>query len=95
MFQVTVNGRLGEQFDSFLDTEQGSELSPLLSGLFMDLLYELLKLKVPEAASGPVLGNINISNLMYADAVRSVVALTRCSKSWTVWMCFVIYLTCM
>ena len=70
IMRVKVNGRLGEPFDTFLGTEQGSELSPLLFGLFMDLLYELLKLKVPGA--GPVLGNLHISNLMYADDVNLI-----------------------
>ena len=70
IMRVKVNGRLGEPFDTFLGTEQGSELSPLLFGLFMDLLYELLKLQVPGA--GPILGNTNISNLMYADDVNLI-----------------------
>ena len=47
IMRVKVNGRLGDPFDTFVGTEQGSELSPLLFGLFMDLLYELIKLKVP------------------------------------------------
>ncbi len=70
LMQVKVNGRLGEAFDTYVGTEQGSELSPLLFGIFMDLLHELLKLQVPGA--GPVLGNINVSNIMYADDVTLI-----------------------
>ena len=38
IMRVKVNGRLGEPFFTFLGTEQGSELSPLLFFLFM-ILY--------------------------------------------------------
>lgn len=70
LIQVKVNGHVGDTFETFVGTEQGSELSPLLFGVFMDLLYELIKLQVPGA--GPVLGNINVSNLMYADDVNLI-----------------------
>jgi hypothetical protein len=37
-------GALGEQFSTAAGTKQGSELSPLLFGLFIELLHELIKL---------------------------------------------------
>jgi hypothetical protein len=37
---VDVNGALGAQFATAAGTKQGSELSPLLFGLFIELLHE-------------------------------------------------------
>jgi hypothetical protein len=65
--RVCVNGRLGPQIATHRGTRQGSELSPLLFGLFMDLLHELTKLQVP--GSGPVIGGLKVPALMYADDV--------------------------
>ena len=70
LMKVKVNGRIGDTFDTFVGTEQGSELSPLLFGVFMDLLYELIQMQVPGA--GPVVGNLRVSNLMYADDVNLI-----------------------
>jgi hypothetical protein len=42
-------------------------LSPLLFGIFVELLHELIRLKVPGA--GPIVGNLNVPELMYADDV--------------------------
>ena len=55
--RVCVNGRLGPAFRTYRGTRQGSELSPLLFGLFMDLLHELIKLRVP---GGPVIGSLAV-----------------------------------
>jgi hypothetical protein len=65
--RVCVNGRLGSEIQTHRGTRQGSELSPLLFGLFMDLLHELIKLQVP--GSGPVIGDLKVPELMYADDV--------------------------
>jgi hypothetical protein len=65
--RVAVNGRIGREFQTFLGTKQGSELSPLLFGLFMDLLHELIIQQVPGA--GPTIGSMSIPDLMYADDV--------------------------
>jgi hypothetical protein len=65
--RLSVNGRLGPTMATHRGTRQGSELSPLLFGLFMDLLHELIKLQVP--GSGPVIGGLKAPALMYADDV--------------------------
>ena len=65
--RVVVNGVVGEPFATHVGTKQGSELSPLLFGLFIDMLHELIRLRVPGA--GPVLGSIRVSDLIYADDV--------------------------
>jgi sorting nexin-29 len=65
--QVAVNGELGEAFPTASGTKQGSELSPLLFGLFIELLHYLIKLKLPGA--GPVLSGLNVPDVMYADDV--------------------------
>jgi sorting nexin-29 len=36
--QVVVNGKIGDPIDTCLGTKQGSELSPLLFGLFVEML---------------------------------------------------------
>jgi hypothetical protein len=65
--RVVVNGVVGEPFSTHVGTKQGSELSPLLFGVFIDMLHELIRLQVPGA--GPVLGSIRVSDLIYADDV--------------------------
>ena len=68
--QVAVNGELGEAFSTAAGTKQGSELSPLLFGLFIELLHYLIKLKLPGA--GPVLSGLHVPDVMYADDVKLV-----------------------
>jgi sorting nexin-29 len=70
LMRVKVNGHIGETFETYVGTEQGSELSPLLFGIFMDLLHELISQKVEGA--GPVVGNMRVPDLMYADDVNLV-----------------------
>jgi sorting nexin-29 len=65
--QVAVNGELGEVFPTASGTKQGSELSPLLFGLFIELLHYLIKLKLPGA--GPVLSGLRVPDVLYADDV--------------------------
>jgi hypothetical protein len=64
---VSLKGQLGEPFDTYQGTRQGSELSPLLFGLFIEQLHYLLTERVPGA--GPILGKMHIPDLMYADDV--------------------------
>ena len=68
LVRVCVNGRLGPAFQTHRGTRQGSELSPLLFGLFMDLLHELILQRVPGA--GPVIGILRVPDVMYADDVN-------------------------
>jgi hypothetical protein len=56
------------QFQTPRGTRQGSELSPLLFGLFMDLLHELLQQQAPGA--GPTVGALAVPDVMYADDVN-------------------------
>jgi sorting nexin-29 len=66
--QVAVNGKLGEVFTTGAGTKQGSELSPLLFGLFIELLHYLIVLKLPGA--GPVLSGLRVPDVMFADDVK-------------------------
>jgi sorting nexin-29 len=68
--KVAVHGQLGEEIHTAAGTKQGSELSPLLFGLFIELLHELLKLKLPGA--GPVLAGLRVPDILYADDVALV-----------------------
>jgi hypothetical protein len=65
--RVCAGGRLGPALETHRGTRQGSELSPLLFGLFMDMLSELIKLQVPGA--GPTVGCLRVPDLEYADDV--------------------------
>ena len=56
---------MGAVFDTFVGTKQGSELSPLLFGVFMDLLHELIVMRVPGA--GPVLSGLHVPNVDFVD----------------------------
>jgi hypothetical protein len=60
--RVVVNGVVGEPFDTHVGTKQGSELSPLLFEVFIDMLHELIRLQVPGA--GPILGSIRASRIL-------------------------------
>jgi hypothetical protein len=44
LLRVSVNGDVGPSFSTHVGTKQGSELSPLLFGLFIELLHEMLRL---------------------------------------------------
>ena len=67
VFKVKVNGTFGTEFDTYLGTIQGSELSPLLFGLFMDLLHQLIAVEIPGA--GPLVGSLRVPEIMYAGDV--------------------------
>ena len=67
LMKVSVNGCSGDTFETYVGTKQGSELSPLLFGLFIDWLHELIAQQVPGA--GHVIGSLKVPELMYADDV--------------------------
>ena len=71
--QVCIGGVAGEVFDTFMGTKQGSELSPLLFGVFMDMLHELIAMRVEGA--GPVVGKLSAPDVDYADDVALIAAL--------------------
>ena len=65
---VYVNGCVGDRFRTYRGTKQGSELSPLLFGLFIEQLHELIAMKLPGA--GPLIGDMRVPEIMYADDVK-------------------------
>ena len=67
ILQVVVNGKTGTPFDTHLGTRQGGELSPLLFGLFIEMLHELICMRLPGA--GPRVGALPVPDLLYADDV--------------------------
>lgn len=73
--KVAVGGELGEAIHTTCGTKQGSELSPILFGLFIELLHDLIKLKCPGA--GPVLSGLQVPDIMYADDVTLI---THCAS---------------
>ena len=68
----SIGGVAGEVFDTYMGTKQGSELSPLLFGVFMDMLHEMIKMKVEGA--GPIIGNMRVPDVDYADDIALVSA---------------------
>lgn len=59
LLRVVVNGQADtDLLHTHRGTKQGSELSPLLFGIFMDWLHELIALQLPGA--GPVIGGLNV-----------------------------------
>jgi hypothetical protein len=71
--QVVVNGKTGAPIDTCLGTKQGSELSPLLFGLFVEMLHELICIRGKPAPGGqatplgPKVGDLHVPDLLYAD----------------------------
>jgi hypothetical protein len=66
---VHVDGCVGERFRTYRGTKRGSELRPLLFGLFIEQLHELITMQLPGAA-GPVVGDIRVPDIIYADDVK-------------------------
>lgn len=64
---VKVNGNLGQPFQTVQGTKQGDPLSPVLFGLFIEQLHDMLQLNCPGV--GPVLGAVCLPDLLYADDV--------------------------
>jgi hypothetical protein len=67
LMAVKSQGQLGPTFATTQGTKQGGELSPLLFGLFIEQVHELLKLKCP--GMGPVVGDMRVPDVLYADDV--------------------------
>ena len=65
LLQVSVAGEQGQPFRSHAGTKQGSVLSPLLFGLFVELLHDMLRQHA--AGVGPVLAGLQVPDILYAD----------------------------
>jgi hypothetical protein len=68
--QVCIGGDVGRLFNTYVGTKQGSELSPLLFGMFIDILHELIQMQVPGA--GPMLEQLRVPDISYADDVSLI-----------------------
>ena len=62
---VKQQGRLGDPIPTLRGTKQGSVLSPLVFGLFIERLRLLLAARCPGA--GPTIGSLRVPELLYAD----------------------------
>ena len=65
--RVKAGGLLGPAFDTTCGTKQGSLLSPLLFGGFVEILGALIAVKCPSL--GPVVGTMRVPILLYADDI--------------------------
>ena len=65
---VKVKSRLSPPIATTRGTKQGSELSPLIFGLFIERLRPLLAHRCP--GMGPLLGNLRVPEQFYADDVQ-------------------------
>jgi hypothetical protein len=61
---------VGRLFETYVGTKQGSEPSPLLFGMFIDMLHELIQMQVPGA--GPLLEQLRVPDISYADDVTLI-----------------------
>lgn len=68
---VKQQGRLGEPVRTTRGTKQGSELSPLIFGLFIERLRPLLAERCPGA--GPLVGFMRLPELLFADDLTLLV----------------------
>ena len=64
---VDINGKRGTAFRTCMGTKQGSELSPLLFGIFIEQFHKLLMMRADGA--GPTVGNMRVPDILYADDV--------------------------
>jgi hypothetical protein len=71
---------MGRLFETYLGTKQGSELSPLLFEMFIDMLHELIQMQVPGA--GPCVCLLTSRMLMMSHSSRMMIPLT-CNACWT------------
>jgi hypothetical protein len=67
LLRVAVGGQAGREFASHVGTKQGSVLSPLLFGWFIEVLHELVRQHA--GAVGPVLAGLRVPLVIYADDV--------------------------
>ena len=65
---VSANGQLGERFATYRGTKQGSELSPLMFGMFIEQLHELIAMQLP--GTGPTIDGMQVPDVIYADDVK-------------------------
>ena len=56
---------LSSTFQSIIGVKQGCPLSPLLFGLFIELLHEMLRMQAP--GLGPELAGLRVPVILYAD----------------------------
>jgi hypothetical protein len=85
---VDINGKQGQPFHTHRGTKQGSRLSPLLFGLFIEQLHELITLQLPGA--GPLVEGVRIPDIMYADDIK----LIACSAAELQQLLDVLHLFC-
>jgi hypothetical protein len=65
LMAVKLRGRLEPAFETTQGTKQGGELSPLLFGLFIEQLHDLILAKCPGV--GPEMNGMRVPDLLYAD----------------------------
>jgi hypothetical protein len=71
--QVVVNGKIGDPIDTCFGTKQGSESSPLLFEMLVEMLHELITLRGKPASGGqstplgPKVSDLHVPDLLYAD----------------------------
>jgi len=64
---VSVNGQSSDPIPTSIGTKQGSQLSPLLFGWFIEQFTELVTMMDP--AMGPTIGSMLVPHILYADDV--------------------------
>jgi hypothetical protein len=67
---LCVDGQVGQPFSTSSGTKQGSQLSPLLFGWFLEQFTELVSLLDP--CMGVQIGNILLAHILYADDINLV-----------------------
>jgi hypothetical protein len=67
LMAMKLQGRVGPAFASTQGTKQGGELSPLLFGMFIEQLHDLILDQCPGV--GPMVGGMRVPDIMYADDV--------------------------
>jgi hypothetical protein len=63
----------------FVGTKQGSKLSPLLFGMFMDLQHEVIEIRLDGA--GPAVGALHVPNVDYVDDVTMIAAVDNWNQA--------------
>ena len=64
---VEVDGQQSAPIDTSVGTKQGSKLSPLLFGWFIEQLHELIEMLEPEL--GMLINGMNVPDIDYADDI--------------------------
>jgi hypothetical protein len=93
LLRVAVGGQAGREFASYVGTKQGSVLSALLFGWFIEVLHELVRQHA--GAVGPVLADLRVPLVIYADDVLLLAESRRMRRlCWMCWPCFAGCLVC-